>query len=126
MPKRTKVAKTNVTSKKNRGILLTAWLYLTMALFAIASLGSVGLIVAGGLGFPLVLFYVLLLIDILGIIFTYFLFKWKKWALYGIFCIAVLSFIINSVYQERLTFPILIIWFLILILLFRGKINFLE
>ena len=83
-------------AKKVRGILLTVWLSFMIllnglsALFYISGTESLEYII------PLWIISFLALISIANVIFTVFLFNWKKWAFFAIIGSAAMVFIINS------------------------------
>ncbi|PIZ94957.1 MAG: hypothetical protein COX81_02245 [Candidatus Magasanikbacteria bacterium CG_4_10_14_0_2_um_filter_37_12] len=87
------------TKNKKRGFLLTAWLVFMLFWYGLASLG---LILGGGVLTALLeafmpavafagwLFFVIMgLVNVIGFIFTIFIFMWKKWALYTVLGIGV-------------------------------------
>jgi len=120
------------TAKKGRGILLTAWLSLMMLGFILITLSYLAIIVSGStaavtaLGIPFALIYVLLVLSAAGIVITYFLFNWKKWALYGACVITAISFVINLIYTGLAGSISGVIGLLVLLLLLRNKMNLLE
>ena len=84
-------------AKKVRGILLTVWLYLMLilnglsALFYLSGAESLKSVII----LPFWIIFLLGLGSVANVIFTVYLFKWKKWAFFAFIGSAAVVFIIN-------------------------------
>lgn len=92
-------------SVKERGTLLTIWLVLMLIANALTAIGYLvgsmmadtieSLMASTMLFIPTWVYYVLGFFGLLNVVFTIFLFKWKKWAFYAFCGIAVIVAGIN-------------------------------
>jgi hypothetical protein len=88
----------DITKEKERGTLLTIWLFLM--LISNAACALIYFLIVSGLittesAMPFWVFYVFGIACSLNVIFTIFLFKWKKWAFFAFCGMAAIAFVIN-------------------------------
>jgi uncharacterized membrane protein len=118
-----------VELEKKRGVLLTAWLILML----IASAGSAIFYFLFGSFITAVLptipswaLYALGIGSALNVVFTIFLFKWKKWAFFAFCGMGGIVFVINIVIGLGITSISGLLGLVILWLLLRPKWNYLQ
>lgn len=116
--------------EKNRGVLLTIWLILMLVfngIAAIAYLTAGDAIVTAIPDIQPWVIYVSGIFGLLNVIFTIFLFKWKKWAFMGYCGLAVITFIMNlSIGVGIIASLFGLLGPIILYLLLKSKWNLLE
>jgi len=120
----------NGTTEKKRGALLTIWLILMLlanAGTALTYLLDGGFITAFLPTIPSWAIYTLGIFALLNVVFTIFLFMWKKWAFFAFCGSAGIIFVINVVIGIGIVSTLLgLIGPVILYLILRSKWNLLE
>jgi len=121
--------KTNGTTEKKRGALLTIWLILMLLANAGTALGYLlegGFITAVLPTIPSWAIYVLGVVTLLNVVFTIFLFMWKKWAFFALCGTAGLAFVINLIIGMGFYSVFGLLGLIILYLILSPKWNLLE
>jgi hypothetical protein len=87
------------SSSQNRGPILSIWL----ALMLFWNIGGVFMYILDNFIIPTnQLLFTYGIFGLANIIFTIYLIRWKKWALYGIFLTAFFAFIVSLMIQQTL------------------------
>ena len=119
----------NIESKK-RGKLLTFWLVLMLIVnagTALAYLTWNSSIIAVYPNAPSWIWYIYGLLGLANVIFTVFLFMWKKWAFFALCGMAALTFILNLIIGLGIIYAIFgLAGPVILYLIIRSKWGLLE
>ncbi len=119
-----------VETEKKRGALLTIWLILMLIFNGITALSYllVGEFIASALSpIPIWAIYSLGVFALLNLVFTIFLFMWKRWAFFAFCGSAGIVFIINLVIEIGIVSALLgLIGPVILYLIMRSKWNLFE
>jgi hypothetical protein len=115
--------------KKERGLLLTSWLFLMLLI----NIGGALIYLLLGIFYPNLIptipswaIYFFGISEILMVVFIIFLFKWKKWAFFALCGMAIIALIINLIIGVGFTSILGLIGVVILYLLLRSKWDLLE
>jgi len=122
------IKKSAKSEVKKRGWLLTTWLSLMLVLNAITFLMYIlaGNMVSQMLYIGMWAIYIGEVVALLNVLFTVFLFKWKKWAFYGCCLTAVAMFIVNLIIGDYISSILGLVGLGILYLILRKKWKFLN
>lgn len=118
----------DIETEKKRGLLLTFWLIvmlITNAGVAITYLLGSGLIAFISPNVPLWAIYVFGISCAFNVVFTIFLFLWKKWAFFAYCGMAGIAFVINLAIGIGLSSILGLVGPIILYLILRPKWNLL-